>query len=377
MNSPERRTILVVDDSPVDIAVLSEILRQEYAVLGASTAVSALKILHSSKVPDLILLDVLMPGLDGLGFCRQIRADPVTRRIPVIFVTSKDTVEDEAAGFAAGGVDYVVKPVNPHLLRARVKAHVELKLAREDLEAQNEILKENVRLRSEVEQISRHDLKNPLMVIMNIPGVLLRKPGISADETKWLKMILDAARRMLEMINMSLDMFKMEKGTYNLRPEPVDALAVTLQIADSMAKIASDGSLSFDIAVEGQPAEAAGGFLVSAEEPLLYTLLLNLVRNAVEASPTGGRVSISFSAGASGVIAIHNAGAIPEKIRGRFFEKFATAGKPGGTGLGAYSARMIAKTLGGTIGFETSEKGGTTITVRLPLAESNRFLPQA
>ncbi len=370
MNSPERRTILVVDDSPVDIAVLSEILRQEFAVLGATTAVSALEILHSPKVPDLILLDVLMPGLDGLGFCRKIRADPVTRRIPVIFVTSKDTVEDEAAGFAAGGVDYVVKPVNPHLLRARVKAHVELKLAREDLEAQNEILKENVRLRSEVEQISRHDLKNPLMVIMNVPGVLLRKPGISADEKKWLKMILDAARRMLEMINMSLDMFKMEKGTYNLRPEPVDALAVTLQIADSMAKIASDGSLSFDIAVEGQPAEAAGSFLISAEEPLFYTLLLNLVRNAVEASPTGGRVSISFSAGASGVIAIHNAGTIPESIRGRFFQKFATAGKPGGTGLGAYSAQLIARTLGGTIDFQSSAQEGTTIVVSLPLARS-------
>jgi len=370
MNSPERRTILVVDDSTVDIAVLSEILRHDYVVRGATNATSALEILHSSKVPDLILLDVLMPGLNGVEFCRQLHADPVTERIPVIFVTSQDTAEDEAAGFAAGGVDYVVKPVNPHLLRARVKTHVELKLAREDLETQNEILKENERLRSEVEQISRHDLKNPLMVIMNIPGVLLRKPGITADETKWLKMILGAARRMLEMINMSLDMFKMEKGTYNLRPEPVDALAVARQIADAMAKITSDSSLSFNFAVEGQPVEAAIGFLVSVEEPLLYTLLSNLIRNAVEASPAGGRVSISFSAGAFGVIAVHNAGVIPASIRGRFFQKFATAGKKGGTGLGAYSAQLIARTLGGAIDFQSSEEEGTTIVVSLPLARS-------
>jgi signal transduction histidine kinase len=370
MNSQERRTILVVDDSPVDVAVLSEILRQEYSVLGAANATSALEILHSSKVPDLILLDIMMSGLDGLEFCRQIRADPVTRRIPVIFVTAKDTDEDEAAGFAAGGVDYVVKPVNPHLLRARVKTHVELKMAREGLEAQNEILKENARLREDVEQVSRHDLKNPLMVIMNIPGVLLRQPSIGAEEAKWLQMIQDAARRMLEMINMSIDMFKMEKGTYNLRPEPVDALAVVRQIADAMARIACDGSLSFDFAVEGQPAEAAGAFVVSAEEPLLYTLLSNLMRNAVEASPAGGRVSLSFSAGASGVIGIHNAGAIPASILGRFFQKFATAGKQGGTGLGAYSAKLIARTLGGTIAFQSSEEAGTTITVSLPLARA-------
>lgn len=370
MSTPGRGTILVVDDSPVDIAVLSEMLRQEYSVLGATSAISAMEILHSSKVPDLILLDVLMPGLDGLGFCRQIRADPVTRRIPVIFVTAKDTDEDEAAGFAAGGVDYVVKPVNPHLLRARVKTHVELKLAREGLETQNELLKENARLRDEVEQISRHDLKNPLMVVMNIPSMLLRRPGIGAEEAKWLQVIQDSARRMLQIINMSIDMFKMEKGTYSLRPEPVNALAMARQIADSMAKIAADCSLSFDFIVDGQPAEAAGAFLVSAEEPLLYTMLANLIRNAVEASPAGGRVSLSFWTGASGGIAIHNAAAIPTGIRGRFFQKFATAGKPGGTGLGAYSAQLIARTLGGTIDFQSSEQAGTTITVCLPLARS-------
>jgi signal transduction histidine kinase len=110
--------------------------------------------------------------------------------------------------------------------------------------------------------------------------------------------------------------------------------------------------------------------VVSAEEPLLYTLLSNLMRNAVEASPAGGRVSLSFSAGASGVIGIHNAGAIPASILGRFFQKFATAGKQGGTGLGAYSAKLIARTLGGTIAFQSSEEAGTTITVSLPLARA-------
>jgi signal transduction histidine kinase len=167
---------------------------------------------------------------------------------------------------------------------------------------------------------------------------------------------------------MSIDMFKMERGTYVLHPEPVNALAVARQIADGMAKTALKKALSFDFTVDRRPAETASAFRVSAEEPLLYTLLSNLIRNAVEASPDEGRVSLSFTPGANGLIAIHNAGVIPESIRARFFQKYATSGKRGGTGLGAYSAQLFARTLGGTIDFRTSEQEGTTITVSLPLA---------
>ena len=366
MNANEKRTILIVDDSAIDIAVMSEILAGAYGVLSATSADAAIEILHRSAAPDLILLDIVMPGVDGLELCRRIHAEPRLESIPVIFVTSKDRVEDEAEGFTAGAVDFIVKPVNPNLLRARVKTHVDLKMARQALESQNETLRENARLREEVEQINRHDLKNPLMVIMNIPSVLLCKPGIGADEAKWLQMIQDSARRMLEIINMSIDIFKMEMGTYRPRPEPVNAAAIVRQIADAMPQIVASGSARIDVLGAGGSREASGVFLVSAEEPLLYTLLANLMRNAVEASPAGGRVTISFSAGAASTIAIHNAGIIPAEIRGRFFQKFVTAGKPGGTGLGAYSAHLIARTLGGGIDFQSSEAEGTTITVSLP-----------
>ena len=112
MSTDQRRTVLVVDDSLVDIAFLSELLREEYAVLCATSADRALETLRSSGSVDLMLLDIMMPGLDGLEFCRRLRADPATRRMPVIFVTSRDADEDEAAGFEAGCVDYVMKPVN-------------------------------------------------------------------------------------------------------------------------------------------------------------------------------------------------------------------------------------------------------------------------
>jgi two-component system, sensor histidine kinase and response regulator len=367
MSAVEKSTLLVIDDSPLDISVLTEILKAEHHVLGATSPEAALGVLHSGKLPDLIILDVMMPGIDGLELCRQIKTDPTTANIPVIFVTAKDAVEDETSGFASGAVDYVAKPVNPHLVRARVRTHLELKRIRESLEKQNETLKENARLREEMEHINRHDLKNPLMVILNIPDLISRQANITAEQKEWIAMIKNAARKMLEMINRSIDMCKMENGTYELHVAPTDTLSVGRQIATAYAEIAQGKGVMLDFDVHGLPASTADTFIINTEELLFYSMLSNLVRNAIEAAPTGSKVSLSFTDGDAGVIAIHNEGAIPEKIRHRFFEKFATAGKAGGTGLGAYSAKLISKTLGGTISVETSEKAGTTITVRLPL----------
>ena len=366
MRDETRRTILAIDDSPLDLDVLKEILGAEYRFQAVTRAELAIKIITSEQPPDLVLLDVLMPGIDGIEFCRTIKAG-VGAGIPVIFVTARDAVEDEASGFAAGGVDYIVKPVNPHLLRARVRTHLELKLARENLERQNDILKENARLREEVEHIVRHDLKNPLMVIMNVPSLLLRQATITPDQREWLKMIENAGRKMLEMINRSIDVYKMEAGTYEPHPDRIDALKVIRQVAAGLEQATEEKNVDIRLAMEGKPSENGDSFHVQAEELLFYSMISNLVRNAVEASPVGGHVAISMTRDKIANVSIHNAGAIPERIRGRFFEKFATAGKEGGTGLGAYSARLIARTLGGAIGYESSEQKGTTITVTLPL----------
>jgi signal transduction histidine kinase len=368
MIGEEKRTILAIDDAPLDLNILKEILK-DYRFLAVTGTEAAMNIICSGKPPDLVLLDILMPGIDGIEFCRKIKANDAARNIPIIFVTSKDAMEDEASGFAAGGVDYIVKPVNPHLLRARIKTHLELKLSRENLETQNEILRENAQLREEVEHINRHDLKNPLMVIMNIPQVLLRHPNITPEQRTWLKMLEDAGRKMLDMINRSIDVYKMEKGTYDLHPVRVDALKIIRQITAGQEKSAGDRKVEIGLTVRGKLSENGDSFHIDAEELLFYSMISNLIRNAIEASPVGGKVSIALSGEDTSVIGIHNSGAIPERIRGRFFEKFATAEKQGGTGLGAYSAKLIARTLGGTIGYETSEETGTTITVTLPLAK--------
>ena len=123
--------VLIVDDQPANVDVLAEALGSEYEILVATTATRALEL---APTADLILLDVLMPDLDGLEVCRRLKAADATRRIPVIFVTALEQTEDETQGFAAGAVDYIVKPINPAIVRARVRTHLELKAARDLLE---------------------------------------------------------------------------------------------------------------------------------------------------------------------------------------------------------------------------------------------------
>src|SRR6476469_2965273 len=119
-------TILVVDDTPTNISILTEILRGDYRVLAAINGEQALKIAHAYPPPDLILLDVMMPGMSGHEVCQRLKAESRTRKIPVIFVTAMNQVEDEAMGFAMGAVDYSTKPVSPPIVKARVRTHLAL-----------------------------------------------------------------------------------------------------------------------------------------------------------------------------------------------------------------------------------------------------------
>jgi len=121
-----RPTVLVADDSPQNIELLSRVLGQAYRIKVATSGEKALKIVYSDEPPDLILLDIMMPDLSGHEVCRRIKANPDRRRIPVIFVTAMVTVEDESLGLALGAVDYITKPVSPPLLQARVRTHLAL-----------------------------------------------------------------------------------------------------------------------------------------------------------------------------------------------------------------------------------------------------------
>ena len=121
-----KQCVLVVDDSPENIDLLSEILRDDYRVRVATSGEKALKIVYSDEPPDLILLDIMMPGISGLEICRRLKANPDRRRIPIIFVTAMSSTEDERRGLEIGAVDYITKPISPPIVMARVRTHLAL-----------------------------------------------------------------------------------------------------------------------------------------------------------------------------------------------------------------------------------------------------------
>ena len=144
----ERQTILVVDDTPDNIALLSTLLKDRYKVRAANNGERALAIAAGQPRPDLILLDIMMPGMDGYEVCERLKIDPPTADIPVIFLTAKVQVEDEEFGLRLGAVDYITKPISPPIVLARVETHLTLKRARQFLQDRNAYLEAEVWRRS-------------------------------------------------------------------------------------------------------------------------------------------------------------------------------------------------------------------------------------
>jgi len=151
MNAPGpvvRPTILIVDDAPENLTLLSELLKLLYRVKAARSGEKALQIAHSDEPPDLILLDVMMPGMDGFEVCRRLRDDARTRHIPVIFITAQDTADEEIRGLELGAVDYLTKPINPPTVLMRVDNQLRIKAAGDFLRDQNEYLEQEVQRRT-------------------------------------------------------------------------------------------------------------------------------------------------------------------------------------------------------------------------------------
>ena len=226
-------------------------------------------------------------------------------------------------------------------------------------------------LREDIDRMSRHDLKSPLNAIIGLPGLILSDKTMTREDIDdYMRLIRQTGYKMLNLVNLSLDMFKMEQGTYAFEPKPVD-------IADLLRKLKLEAAgkfrarqLTLETSVEGQPAQDAGTFVVLSEALPCWSMFGNLLENAIQASPKGETITVDMKRqDGRGLISIHNKGAVPQDVRARFFEKYATSGKSGGTGLGTYSARLIAETLGGSIALDTSDPEGTTVNVTLPMAD--------
>jgi putative two-component system response regulator len=157
MQEKPKQTILAVDDTPANIDVVKGVLSNDYVVQAAINGKMALHIIKKKK-PDLILLDIMMPGMDGYEVCQTIKSDKDLNDIPIIFLTAKTEIDDETKGLNMGAVDYIAKPISPPILLARIKTHLELKLAKDSLLKQNELLEEKVIKRTQQTRLICSDI---------------------------------------------------------------------------------------------------------------------------------------------------------------------------------------------------------------------------
>lgn len=248
------------------------------------------------------------------------------------------------------------------LLRT-VNAEVEER-AREAMR-QHAALEKTLSVREEVDRISRHDLKTPLGQIASIVDSLRGTRSLTAEE-EWMFAMLDkTARRAIRMLRLTADLYRMEEGSFDFVPEPADMIEMARRVSRTFGDQASTKQVTLTVF------PSSGELRAQVDLVLCETILENLLKNAIEAAPEGSCITIRIGADTQVAVSIHNEGIVSPEVQGRFFEKYATVGKVGGTGLGTYSALLMAKAQHGDLRMTTSELAGTTLTLELmPVCES-------
>jgi PAS domain S-box-containing protein len=226
------------------------------------------------------------------------------------------------------------------------------------------------RLREDIDKITQHDLKTPLQNVIAVPGIILENPNLTEEERELLATIEQSGRQMLSIINTSLALFRMESGQHEIEERLFDLRALLDRVMRDLRSQRGDLGSPIEVQVEGDLVndDAPGPVLILGEEMLCYSLLLNPLKNALEASadsdePIGIRIQQDREAVR---IEIQNRQDVPEEIRDRFFEKNVSHGKRGGSGIGTYSARLIAEAHGGNVSLATGKGDGTTFLIELP-----------
>ncbi|MBB6479762.1 PAS domain-containing sensor histidine kinase [Spirochaeta isovalerica] len=214
--------------------------------------------------------------------------------------------------------------------------------------------------KEDMEGVMRHDLKTPLNSIIGFTRLLLQDESISRESRDYLRIISNSGKNMLNLINQSLILYKIESGTYEPAFQKVDVLSIIRDIMGELNLQALEKECTFVLHTDRKE------FQLSSEHTLLYMIFSNLMKNALEASPRNDSITISVKSGEGYTVTIHNGGVIPHSIRNTFFEKYVTSSKKNGTGLGTYSARIAASVIGATLDFTTDETNGTNLNIHFP-----------
>ena len=358
--------ILIVDDVTLNIQTLGITLRNEgYRIVIAQNGQQALDSVHKTH-PDLILLDIMMPGLDGFETCKRLKADPETKEIPIIFLTAKTETADVVEGFNLGAVDYIIKPFNAQEVLVRVRTHLTLKKTREELEQR---VHEIATMKREYEAFLTHELNNRLTPLSGFAHLLkLQADGLDEEQLDWISEIETSTNDLATLIKALKKLQGFEGGQVIQPVSPVDLPAMINRVKTNM-------EMTFDHAVEISIDDNLDDGIIKAEDNLLMGVFENLIKNGAEhvmaiENETERLVRISMhNEEGYVVVRINNRGEpVPPERLPTFFEKFNTdrAKKKEGTGLGTTYAYLVTRAHGGEISVTSDETEGTTLIVKVP-----------
>ncbi len=222
---------------------------------------------------------------------------------------------------------------------------------------------------NDMEKMMRHDIKSPLNGIINFPDIAMQDPGISEDTREILGLIKEAGKQILNQVDLYMNMAKIEEKRFVYDPSPQDILRVLRVVMGDLSSLARQRKLGVELVFNDHPVTGEDKCIVPIDKTIFYSMTANLIKNAIEASNPGQKVSIFVECMETGyaIFKVHNETVIPPEIRKQFFEKYSTMDKKTGTGLGTYSARLMAEAMNGKISFTSAEGEGTTLMVQFPI----------
>jgi signal transduction histidine kinase len=364
------RRILIVDDDRLNLRILTTILDADgYEIHPASSGEEALAI-YEKISPDLVLLDVVMPGLNGFDTCRTLRERHGTALAPVVFITAKSASDDVVEGLAAGGVDYLPKPFKAREVLARLRTHLQNRILHEKQRHLVAQLSSANQAKNRLLGMVAHDLRNPLASIRGLTDFLCDGTvgHLTPDQLDLVKTIQETSQSMLTMVNELLDVSVIESGELKIHPqEHLIAELLTKSVYLNNINAAKKGSR---IEVEE---EAAAILCIDADK--VKQVVDNLLSNAIKFSPPNStiRVRMLREAASYSVFVRDQGPGIPEGERHKLFKDFGqtsvkpTAGEKS-TGLGLAICKRIMESHGGSIAAESVADGGSVFRITFPLA---------
>ena len=393
-NAPYPASILVVDDNPRNLQLISTLLAKSgYKVSAVNSGIKAIKFVREKK-PDLILLDVMMPEMNGYETCNQIRLDPEAEEIPIIFLTAKSEIEDIITGFKQGAVDYITKPFKSEEVLIRLKTHLQLRASRAQLREKNaeleQLNKELIETRAIIKEdanrlkalnaekdrffsIIAHDLRGPLSGTMGLAEVLAKDArNISIDEiVEFSTALYTSTSDMYKLLLNLLEWARLQMGLVSYKPSDVNSLALIeegLAMYEGMAK-----EKELNITRDGE------SLTLYVDQNMIKSVIRNLISNAIKFTPHGGEILIRTYADGDekGVIEVKDSGiGIPPDIQAKLFrldENVSRNGTNGeeSTGIGLLLSRDIAEKNKGKLSFESEEGKGSVFRIELPLFSHN------